>query len=175
MSKFIKNLIADQLSRRLDGVNDALLVNVIGLDANKTVALRKELREKDISLMVVKTSLAARATRGTPLENAFEGAAGTLALIWGSEDIISLAKEVVRLDKNAEYEKFQARGGVMDGQPLDADGVKAISKWPSRAEQLSILSGQILSPGSEISGALLGPGGLLASQISTKAEEEGDS
>ena len=39
------------------------------------------------------------------------------------------------------------KGGVMDGQPLAADQVKAVSKWPSRKEQLSILSGQILSAG----------------------------
>ena len=45
--------------------------------------------------------------------------------------------------------------------------------WPSRTEQLSILVGQILSPGATLSGQLLGPGGKLASQIKKKSEEEG--
>ena len=35
MSKQLKNLIADEVRKRLTGVNDALLVNVIGLDSAK--------------------------------------------------------------------------------------------------------------------------------------------
>ena len=58
----------------------------------------------------------------------------------------------------------------MDGEKLDAEGLKAVSKWPSREEQISLLVGQILGPGSELSGALLGPGKLLNSQIKQKGE-----
>ena len=60
-----------------------------------------------------------------------------------------------------EFEKFEARGGVMDGDGLTRDRVKEISKWPNRVEQLSILSGQFLSPGANLSAALLGVGGVL--------------
>jgi large subunit ribosomal protein L10 len=63
---------------------------------------------------------------------------------------------------------------VLDGEPLTAEKIKAISKWPNRAEQLSILSGQILSVGANLSGALLGPGGLLASQLKEKSKGEGE-
>lgn len=172
MSKYVKDLVTKDIANRLEDVGDALLVNVVGLDANKTVVLRRQLREKGIKLLVVKNSLAKRATEGSPLAKAFEGAEGTLAMVWGSEDIISLAKEVVALDKDKAFEQFQARGGVMDGEHLDADRVKEISKWPNRAEQLSILSGQILSPGAKLSSQLLGPGGALASQIEKKSKEE---
>jgi len=171
MSKFIKDLVSKHYSGRLDGVDDALLVNVVGLDANKTVTLRKQLREKEIQLLVVKNSLARRATEGTALSLAFEGVAGTVALIWGGEDLISLAKEVVNLHKDVDFEQFQARGGVMDGEPLSADRVVEISKWPSRSEQLSILSGQILSVGATLSAQLIGPGSALANQIKQKADD----
>ena len=67
MSKFVKGLITDELASKLDGVDDALLVEVAGLDANQSVSLRKELREKNIGLMVVKKSLARRAREGSPL------------------------------------------------------------------------------------------------------------
>jgi ribosomal protein L10 len=145
---------------------------VIGLTANKTVELRKSLRAKDIHLLVVKNSLARRATEGTNLASAFEGAQGTLAVVWGGEDFVSLAKEITALDKDDEYKEFEARGGVMDGEQLTADRVKEISKWPSRLEQLSILSGQILSPGGGLAGCLVGPSGALASQIKQKSEGE---
>ena len=49
--------------------------------------------------------------------------------------------------------------------------MQAVSKWPSRQEQLSILFGQILSPARSLSSQLLGAGGKLASQIKKKSEE----
>ncbi len=148
------------------------MADVIGMDANTTSSLRKRLREKNISLMVVKNSIARRATEGTSLAPAFEGLNGTAAMLWGADDFVSLVKEVVALDKDEEdFEKFAARGGVMDGEALDSDKVKEISKWPSREEQLSMLVGQILGPGSTLAAQLIGPGGSLASQISQVGEE----
>ncbi len=171
MSKYVKNLISDHLRNRLDGVSDLLVVNVIGMDANTTTQLRRELRSKDISLTVVKNSLARRATEGTPLSAAFDECEGSMAVVWGGEDIVSLAKEVIRLADDKQFEQFEPRGGVMDGSALTGDEVKQVSKWPSRTEQLSLLVGQILAPGANLSSQLLAPGGLLVSQLDQKAEE----
>jgi ribosomal protein L10 len=92
-------------------------------------------------------------------------------VVWGGEDFISLVKEVTKLDKSKEFDKFKARGGVMEGEQLTADRVREISKWPHREEQLSIVSGQNLSPGAQLVSQLLAPGGALASQIEKKSEE----
>ncbi len=166
MSKFVKDQLTKDLSRRLDGVENCVLANVIGMDANTTSSLRKRLREKNIRLMVIKNSLARRATDGNSLAPAFEGLGGTAAILWGAEDFVSLVKEVTKLDKDeTEFGKFEARGGVMDGEQLTVDRVKEISKWPTREEQLSMLVGQMLGPGATLSAQLLGPGSALASQI----------
>ncbi len=173
MSKYVKDLVTRDIKRRLEGVEDAVLVCTVGMDANTTNELRGELAEKNISIYVVKNSLARRATEGTSLAPAFEGASGPVALCWGADDFVSLVKEVVRLDKDDEkYDAFIAAGGVMDGEKLDADGLKAVSKWPSRQEQLSLLVGQILGPGATLNAALLGPGKTLNSQLKRKGEEE---
>ena len=173
MSKFVKDLLTKDLANKLDGVSDCVTANVIGLDANTTSSLRKRLREKGIGLMVVKNSLAQRATEGTALANAFEGVAGTNAVLWGAEDFVTLVKEVNELDKDDEaFEKFSALGGVMDGEKLTPEKVKEISKWPSRAEQLSMLVGQVLGPGANLAAQLKGPGGALAGQIKQIADKE---
>ena len=174
MSKYVKNLIADHLRERLDGVSDALLVNVIGLEANANNQLRTELQAKGISLMVVKNSLAARATEGMPLSAMFEGLTGTAAVCWGGEDIVSLAKEIARLAKDAQYAAFEARSGMMDGQQLSGAQVAEVSTWPTRSEQLSLLVGQILSPGANLASQLIAPAGALASQIEQHADAQAD-
>lgn len=172
MSKFVKELITKELESKLGSIDDALLVNVVGMDANQSVELRKELREKSIDLMVVKKSLARRAKEGSPLAKALDDMEGSLAVCWGSEDFVSLAKEVTRHSEDEEkFPAFATRGGVMDGEQLTPERVKEISKWPSRSEQLSLLVGQILGPGSQLSAQLKGPGGKLASQIKKKSEE----
>ena len=172
MSKYVKNLVSEHLSERLSGVQDALLVNMIGLDVNSNNRLRTALREKSIQVMVVKNSLAARATEGTPLAVMFDGLTGSSAICWGGEDIVSLAKEVSSLAKKKEYEAFETRGGVMEGEGLSAEQVAEVSKWPTREEQLSLLVGRILGPGARLASQLTGPGGALASQISQLGEEE---
>jgi ribosomal protein L10 len=171
MSKLVKNLVANDLRKQLNGVTDALLVNVVGLDAIRTTKLRKELRAKSIKLEVVKNSMARRATEGTPLAAAFQGIEGTLAIVWGGSDIVSLAKEITRLTGLKEFDKFSARGGAMDGAKLTADEVKRVSTWPSREEQLSLLVGQILSPGAKLASQLTAMGGALASQIKQRADD----
>jgi len=173
MSKYLKQLITDEIASRLDGIDECVLANVIGLEVNNSVLMRRQLREKDIHLMVVKNSMARRATEGTPLASAFEGLGGSLAVCWGGDDFVSLVKEVARFDQDTEqFEAFHARGGIMDGEQLTPEDVQEISKWPSREEQLSILVGQILGVGSRLSSQLLAPGALLSSQFENFPEDK---
>lgn len=172
MSKYVKNLISDHIRGRLQNVHDALLVNMVGLDANADTRLRAELRSKNIQVLVVKNSMATRAVEGTPLAPMFTELTGTAAICWGAEDIVSLAKEIAKLAKDESFKAFEARGGMMDGERLTAPQVMEVSKWPSRTEQLSILMGQIHSPGATLASQFISIGGALASQIEQKAESD---
>ncbi|MBA4104321.1 MAG: 50S ribosomal protein L10 [Pirellula sp.] len=172
MSKYLKDLITDDLKKRLDGVSDVLVVDIAGLEANKNVELRKQFRQKGIKMLMVKSSLARRATEGTALSAAFEGSEGSATIVWGAEDIVSLAKEITKYADDKAFAPFAPKGGSMGGSRLSAEDVKKVSKWPSRGEQLSLLVGQILSPGATLVAQLLGPGAKLASQVKKKSEEE---
>ena len=174
MSKLVKELVTKDIKRRLESVNDALLVNMIGMNSSSTYTLRKELRAKKISVLVVKNSMAARAASGTPLAKMFDGVTGSAAICWGGEDIVSLAKTISELLKGDKFPAFQPRGGVMDGEQLSAEQIAEVAKWPSRTEQLSLLLGQICSVGGRLNGQLLAAGGALASQISERAKGGGE-
>lgn len=172
MSKFVKNLISEQLRSRFDGVSDAFLVSFGNLNANTNAMLRSMLAEKDIQVTVIKNSLARRATEGTPLEPLFRDLTGSLAVCWGSTDVVGLAKELVKLSKDKQFKGFELYAGVMDGETLDAAQSVEVSKWPSREEQISLLIGQIVGVGATLSGQLIGPGGAIAGQIKQIAEKE---
>ena len=142
MSKYVKELVTRDIKRRLDGIKDAVLVCYPGMDANTTNELRAELAGKNISMFVVKNSLARRATEGTSLAPAFEGASGPVAVCYGGEDFVSLVKEIVKLDKDDEkFSEFQASGGVLDGEALDAEGFKDVSILSYTAKYASAFYG----------------------------------
>lgn len=172
MSKFVKNIITEELKKRLAGVENALLVNIVGMEVNDSNRLRSALAAKDIRVMVVKNSLAARATEGTSLSAAFQGLTGSTAVCYGATDIVALAKELVKVSKDKQFAKLALLGGVLDGEAFAADKVVEISKWPTREEQIAILVGQIVGVGSKLSSQLLSGGANLASQIKQLADKE---
>ncbi len=172
MSKLVKGIVSNDVKRRLAGVQDAVLVNVIGMSSDTTYALRKALRDQKIQMMVVKRTLAARASEGTNLRPAFDDMSGSMAVVWGCEDFVSLAKAMTAIAASGKFAKLELKGGVMDGERLSADKVKEISKWPNRQEQISLLVGQILGPARQVAGQIKGPGAKLASQVKKVSEKE---
>jgi len=171
MSKTVKNMLIDALRTRLHDVGDVITVSLGQLDAQKTTALRQALRKKRIELCLVKNSLARLATADTPLAPAFAETEGMLAVAWGGEDVVDLAKEIDRIAGLKEFEGFECRGGALDGARLGPEDVKRVAKWPSRGEQLSLLSGQISSLASILAGQVVSVGGVLAGQIKSRHEE----
>lgn len=172
MSKLVKRLVSRDISKRIGDAADAVLVNVVGLNGNGNYLLRKTCREKGIGVLVVKRTLAARATEGTSLRPAFDDCTGSIAVAWGGEDFVSLAKEITAISDSGQFKQFEIKGGVMDGEAMTAEQVKAASKWPNRQEQIAMLVGQILSPGATLSGQLVGGGRKLASQIKKIIENQ---
>ena len=171
MSKQVKNMLVDDIKSRLQGVVELIVVNIGPLDAQRTTQLRKQLRQKNIHLQMVKNSLIRRATVSTQLAAAFAQTEGMLAIAWGGEDVVDLAKELTRISALKDFEGLQFRGGAIDGTAMSSEEVKLIAKWPNRSEQLSILSGQISSVGGVLVSQIIGRGATLASQIASRVEE----
>ncbi|MDR1290961.1 MAG: 50S ribosomal protein L10 [Planctomycetaceae bacterium] len=174
MSKYVKQLITNEVKNRLAGVQYLMLVSLTGIDANSNKVIRANLAGKGINLMVIKNSLAGRATEGTPLAAAFKGLTGANAICWGSSDIVALAKDVVGLSKSKDIKGFEVRGAVLDGESFNAAQAIEVSKWLTREEQIAVIVGQIVSVGAKFSGQVISVGGAIASQI-VKIADKGSS
>ncbi len=172
MSKYVKKLISDGIKKRLDNVHYLMLVGLSGVNANANKNLRAALADKGIELMVIKNSMARRATEGTDLSAAFGKMNGAYALCWGAQDVVALAKELVKLSKDKTYAGLEIKGAVLDGEALNPAQAVEVSKWPTREEQISLLIGQIVGVGSTLSGQLIAMGGALASQIAKLGEDK---
>ena len=82
-----------------------------------------------------------------------------------SEDPVAAAK--VAQDFAKGNDKFVILGGAMGENALDAKGVEAVSKMPSREELIASIVGCIGAPASNIAGAIGAPASNIASILST--------
>jgi large subunit ribosomal protein L10 len=172
MSKAVKRMMIDAIRERIGEARDFLVIDSSRLDAISDNKFRLALQEQGIAVLRVKNTLAAKALEEAEAGSISHVSDGPSALVWGGEDAVALSKEIAKWAK--ELEPLEIKGASIDGQPLDAQAVDALSKSPGRLELLSQLSGLLLSPAAQLSGALLGPGGTLQGQLKAMSEEEGD-
>ncbi len=169
MSRVVKEMIIKEIEDRLEGNRDLLILDSSRLDAVTNNRFRLAMQEKGIHLLVVKNSLALRVLGddSDQMRQLFEGPS---TLAWGGEDIVALSKELTK--QSRELDLLEIKGGTVEGQALDASAVEKLSKSPGRRELISMIAGQILSPGARLAGAMLGPGGVLAGCVASIAEKD---
>ncbi len=105
--------------------------------------LRAKARAADVSLSVLKNTLARRALAGTSFEVAADEMTGPLIYSF-SEDAVAAAKIVAEFAKTND--KLVIRAGVYSGKALDANGVKELASIPSKEVLLAQLLGLMQSP-----------------------------
>ena len=176
MSKQVKDLITRELSSRLKDLDGVAVINPRGIDATKNNGIRRRLHAKGLRMMVVKNTLARRATEGSKLKGFDKLLDGPSAVIYGKEASISTLARLLLDEKKAD-DKIELRGVFFDGEVYVGDkGVERVSKFPTREEAIGQIVSAILGPGAKLAGALKGPGGKLGGILKTiqdKAKDAG--
>ena len=170
MSKPVKDLITKELTARLKDLDGVGVINPRGIDANKNHGIRRRLHEKGLKMMVVKNTLAKRAVGDGKLKGFDKLLDGPSAVIYGKASISTLAR--LLLDEKKNDEKVELRGIFFDGEVyVGDDGVKQVSKMPTREEAIAIVLAAALSPGRKLAGIFKGQAGKVASIIKTIEEK----
>jgi len=170
MSKKVKNLIEKETAKRLDGLDAVAVINPRGIDGIKTNQMRHRLREKGIRMLVVKNTLAKRATANGKIKGFESLLDGASALVYGKD--VS-ASQIARLlmEEKKKIEALELRGVFFDGEVYQGEkGMDQVAKMPTRAEAVANILGAILSPGRNLGGIFKGQASKIASLI--KAVEE---
>jgi large subunit ribosomal protein L10 len=170
MSKPVKQMLVRDFESRFEGQDNALLISVRGVSSNDTNAIRQSLAKQDIRVTVIRNNLARKAFEGTGLEALAALLQGPNALVYGAETVVDVARAIVDLAK--AYPDVELKGAVLDGMVFEGDeGVKRLSKFPTRDEAIAEAVTLVLSPGRNLMGAVKGPGGRLASIIKSVEEK----
>ena len=139
MRKEEKQQIAEDLRDRFSKVAILVLTDYKGLDVKAMNDLRRRLRSEEIEYQVVKNTLLIRASEDNDIALIKDYFKGPSAIALSYDDPIAPAKVLSQFAK--ENNKLEIKAGVMNGQVLDANAIKALAKLPSR----EVLLGQLLS------------------------------
>ena len=134
-----KQQIAEDLRDRLSKSAIIVLTDYKGLDVAAMNDLRRKLRAEEIEYQVVKNTLLIRAAEDNDIALIKDYFKGPSAIALSYEDPVAPAKVLSQFAK--ENKKLEIKVGVMNGQVLDADAIKALATLPSR----EVLLGQLLS------------------------------
>jgi large subunit ribosomal protein L10 len=170
MSKYVKEMMMDQLRSDLDGSRSLLIVDLKGLDANAEHDLRRDLRKKSIRLRVLKNSLARRVFSEMGMEGLSPFLEGPSAIAWGGEGIAELAKEISSQVK--KLKKPEIKGGAVDGVVVGPNQVEDITKLPSREVLIGQVIGLLLGPARSALSLLTTPGSTLVGQLEALVERQ---
>jgi large subunit ribosomal protein L10 len=133
-----------------------------GITVAQVAELRGRLRESDATFRVVKNTLTERAADAADAEALKELLQGPTALTFVRGDAAAAAKAIADFQRSTGGELLPFKGGLMNGDALDAAQITAISKLPSRQVLYGQLVGMIASPLTGLARSLNGLVGGLA-------------
>ncbi|MEB3299052.1 MAG: 50S ribosomal protein L10 [Candidatus Sericytochromatia bacterium] len=124
----------------------ALVADYRGLTVAEITDLRRRIQKVGGDFTVAKNTLVRLATQDDSWKAIEPLLAGPTALAIGYDDPVALAKTLTDFAKEKRKVQIEVRGGVLQGNALDAKAVKALADLPSREQLLAKLMGSINSP-----------------------------
>lgn len=146
-----KKAVVAEVSAQIKKAQTLVIAEYRGIEVADLTLLRKNAREKNVYLHVVKNTLVRRAVEGTAFADLAPQMVGPL-IYSVSEDAVAAAKVINDFAKNND--KIIIKAGCYAGNILDVEGVKALASIPSREELLAKLLGVMQAPVSGFAGAL---------------------
>jgi large subunit ribosomal protein L10 len=132
--------IADQIQES----GAVFAVDFRGISVPQAADVRTRLRDADATFRVVKNTLTERAADQAGADALKPLLEGPTALTFVRGDAATAAKVIATFNRETQLLAF--KGGVLDGDALDAEQVVAISRLPSREVLYAQLVGVVASP-----------------------------
>ena len=140
----LKQPVVAEIAELFNGAKSAVVVDYRGLTVEQDTALRKKLREADVTYKVYKNTMIRFAAKGTEFEALEPHLEGPTALAVSKSDATAPARVLAEFAKTAE--KLELKGGVVEGTYYDAKGINVFGTIPSREVLLGRLLGSMQSP-----------------------------
>ncbi|MBA1393486.1 50S ribosomal protein L10 [Lactobacillus sp. XV13L] len=141
-----KEKFVDAFAEELKGAKAILVINYLGLTVEEVTNMRKELRDNDVKMQVVKNTYLRRAAAKAGIEGLNDTFVGPTAVIYtdNADDITEPARIVSKYEDN--FEVIEIKGGMLEGKLTSKDEIKELAAIPGREGLLSMLVSVLQAP-----------------------------
>ena len=139
-----KQELVEKATAKLQESAAVVVVDYLGLTVLEVTDLRKQLRDADIEMKVLKNSVISRAVTAAGLEGMEDVFKGPTAVAFSPNEVVAPAKIIAEFAKNAP--KLEIKGGIIEGKVASSEQIEALAKLPSREGLLSMLLSVLQAP-----------------------------
>jgi large subunit ribosomal protein L10 len=157
-----------ELKRRLQDARTAVVTEYRGLTVQQLSELRKQLRGVAAEYRVVKNRLARLAIADSSLSGLRPHLTGPVGVVIGRRDPVAVAKALSTFTRTTPA--LQVKVGVIDGQVVDREALRAVADLPSQEVLRGQLVGAIQGPLAQLVGLLVAPHRELAYVLAERAK-----
>jgi large subunit ribosomal protein L10 len=164
------------LRERASRANAIVVADYRGLSVADSTELRARLRKEGggaIDYRVAKNTLVRRAVSGTSAQVLEPFLSGPTALAFAFDEPTALAKVLVGYAK--QNEKFEIKGGLVEGELVDLAAIRALAQLPGKDELRAKLMAALLAPMSNLAGTLHALLGNLRNALEQRMTQLGSS
>lgn len=173
MKKEEKQLMIDDLSKRLDENNIIYIADISSLDAVATSSLRRQCFAKNIKLSVVKNTLLKKAmenVQGKDFTELYDILPGPTAIMLS--DTGNLPAKLIK-DFRKKSDKPVLKGAfVEESIYIGDDQLNLLADIKSKDELIGEVIGLLQSPAKNVISALTSSKGIIAGLVKTLSEKE---
>ena len=156
-----KQAIVAALTEKIQNSGAGVIVDYKGITVAEDTALRAECRNNNVEYAVIKNTLLRFAFNNCGMSELDEQLNGTTSLATCADDPVAPARVIADYAKKLK-DKFEIKGGFMDGKVVSMETVNALASIPA----LPVLQAQVL-------GTMLAPISGLACVLKQIAEKNG--
>lgn len=168
MNRKEKHLAVENLRQVFSTASIVVVGQNTGLNAEKTTALRKSVRQSSGVTLVTKNTLAKLSAKGSEYESLTPLLKGATLLMYSTTDPVALAKSVVSFAK--ENQALELKGGAMGSKSLDQNTLKALAELPSLDQLRAKIIGVIQAPATKIARVAVAPAQQIARVLKAYSE-----
>lgn len=168
-----KKAVVAEVADVADKAHAAIAAEYRGMTVYQMTHLRKQARENNVYLKVVKNTLAQRAVKGTEFECLSDRLSGPLMLAFSTEDPGSAARVIK--DYAKQTDKLRVTAVAIGGQVYGPDEIERVASLPTREEALSQLAATVRAPLDKFARTLNEvPGKLVRTVEAVRADKAGE-
>ena len=160
----------EKLSADLKNVSNMVVATYTKMTVAQDYELRKALRGAGAKYQVVKNTLAARASKGTQVEEALKDLGGVTSIAYTTGDPVAMAKALTKYAKDTP--EFTFKIGVVEGKVISIKEIESLASMPSKEELMSKLLFLVNAPAQRLVTAMNAVGRNLAVVVDQGVKEK---